>query len=1066
MEFRILGPAELWSAGQRHHLGAVRIQGLLAMLLLAPRTIVPVDILIGRLWDDRPPPKARESLAVYAARLRAALRQAVGDSVHLTGRASGYVLDVDPEDVDLHQFRRLRRQADALIASGDQEHAALLLREADTLWRGQALAGLRGDWMARMRDSLEEERRAAIRQRISAELELGRHADLVSELRGLLAQYPLDEALVAHQMTALYGSGRPADALSLYQDTRRLLIDEQGTEPGILLSELQQRILRRDPDLDQSAAGRRASMLPGPDTLPPRAPDFIGRREELARLANGQGNGPQVFVIEGTAGVGKSAFAAQAAQMLADRYPDGVLYLNLHSYDPGSPALDADEAVSRLLAMMGVPAMQVPEGFGERIALWRAQMSRRRAIVILDDAARPDQVEPLLPTAGQCLMLITARHPLPDLSAARILVLDALASDEAAALFTRVAGPGMPSDDARVSAAVELCGHLPLAIHLAAGRLAQASPPTLGDLVGELAQAPVRLGHVGEASPQVRSAFDSSYRALQPRQQRFFRLLGANPCPHVSLHGAAALTGSTPLEAEEALAALHDHRLLIRTSTGQYRFHDLIRGFAAARGEDLDKPAERRLAIGRLLDYYLSMADRADQVLHPFRHRIAVTIATQPLSGPALRTEEDAAAWLNLEWRNILRAALHAGRHGWTRQCADLIHTLAGYVEIRGYWGEAMAAHTLALEACRDIADPGRIAQAALELSIVSQQTGRGEAALTLAEEAADIYRSAGDPRGLAEALDHIGLVHQRAGQSQKALAYFREARTLYEGAGDVHGLANTLSHAGIACWQLGYFPDALSHEGQALSHYRDVHDTRGEGKVLHNLGKMHLVGGSVQQALDCFYASLDIFNLIDGAQNQAILHQQIGNVHGEKGNYEMALAAYRRSLAIYRDIGDLPNEADLLNDIGDTYLRAELYDEALIHYEQARLTAREVGNLAEHAAALRGIGDVRRADGRHGEALEWYRGALNLAKQIGDPYQEALILEGAAEAELGSHRLYEARIVLRQALEIYDRLGVPQAEATRLRLDSMHPAIGSGTLAGGAPASGPRPCLAAVRSG
>ncbi|HEY5986099.1 MAG TPA: AfsR/SARP family transcriptional regulator, partial [Streptosporangiaceae bacterium] len=146
------------------------------------------------------------------------------------GRAKGYVLDVDPEAVDLHQFRRLRRQANALTASGDYDHAASLLREADGLWRGQALAGIRGDWVARMRDSLEEERRAAILERIECELELGRHADLVGELRHLLAQYPLDETFIAHQMTALYWTGRPGDALSLYRETRSRLIDEQGTE--------------------------------------------------------------------------------------------------------------------------------------------------------------------------------------------------------------------------------------------------------------------------------------------------------------------------------------------------------------------------------------------------------------------------------------------------------------------------------------------------------------------------------------------------------------------------------------------------------------------------------------------------------------------------------------------------------------------------------------------------------------------------------------------------------------------------------------------------------------------
>ena len=232
MEFRVLGPIELWSADRQHDLGPARERCVLAILLLTPGTTVPAGTLIDRLWDARPPAKARESLSAYMARLRGSLRQAVGDGVQLAGRARGYLLDVDPEAVDLHQFRRLRRQADVLAADGDHDQAAALLREADGLWRGQALAGIDGDWVTRMRDSLEEERRAAILERVECELALGRHADLVGELHHLLVAYPLDETFIAYQMTALYRSGRPGDALSLYRETRSRLVEEQGAEPG------------------------------------------------------------------------------------------------------------------------------------------------------------------------------------------------------------------------------------------------------------------------------------------------------------------------------------------------------------------------------------------------------------------------------------------------------------------------------------------------------------------------------------------------------------------------------------------------------------------------------------------------------------------------------------------------------------------------------------------------------------------------------------------------------------------------------------------------------------------
>jgi len=1012
----------------------------MAILLLTPRTIVPAETLIDRLWDSRPPAKARESLSVYIARLRALLRQAVGDSVQLVGRARGYLLDVDPDAVDLHQFRRLRRQADALAASGDYDHAALLLRQADGLWRGQALGGIRGDWVARMRDSLEEERRAAILERVECEMELGRHADLVGELRQLLTQYPLDETLTAHQMAALYWSGRPGDALSLYRETRHSLIEEQGTEPGPMLSALQQRILNRDPELAVRLADQRSGRLPRPDTLPPETVEFVGRGEELGLLTGEHGEGPGINVIEGMPGVGKTALAIHAARVVAERYPDGVLYLNLHTHDSGSPSLDSSEALHRLLRMLNVPATQIPAAPGERGALWRAQLSRRRAVVILDDAARRDQVRPLLPVAGRCLILITTRRRLPDLGGARTLNLDVLSLDDAITLFRRIAGPDRVQDADEIATAVGLCGRLPLAVQLTAGRVAQDHPSRLASLIEDLTHSPARFGGSGAASPEVMSAFDLSYRALEPDHQRFFRRLGMSPCAYASLQAAAALGGCTLAEAEKALVTLLDHHLLARAPAGQFRFHDLIRGYAAVRAARDDPEPEQRQAVARLLDYYLYTADKADRILHPFRRRMPLSVTHLPAASPALGTQDDAAGWLESEWRNILQAAQHAGRHEWKRKCADLTHVLADFMDTRAYWDEAIVAHTLALQACRDLADPVRIAQASLELSAVSQQTGRHEATLPLAEDAAAIYRSVADRRGEAEALDQIGMAHQRAARSREALAYFNEARILYRDAADQNGVANALSHSAIGCWHLGRYPEAMAHLREALSLYRDVGNRRGEAKTLNNLGRMQLYCGYHRDALDAYQKSLEIFGEIGGAQNEAILYHNIGCVHDYKGSYEEGLAAFRRALAIYREIGDLPDEAGVLNDIGAIYQSAACYDEALIHHQKARSIAEEIGNLSQQVIALRGIADIRRGSGQYGEAFDDYHTALRLAREIGDPYEEAKILEGIAESTLNTQRPYAARIVFKQALDIFERLGVPEAESARIRIETLHP--------------------------
>lgn len=249
MEFRILGPVELRSAGQRRALEAGKVSGILAILLLTPGKIVPADDIIDRLWETNPPAGARGYLSVYVSRLRASLRRAGVDAALLRGRASGYVFNVNPANVDLHRFRRLRRQGAAAGNSDQSSGAVRLLRDADLLWRGPAMAGIGGEWFARVRVSLHEERRAAVIKRVELELDLGRHVNLVGELRGLLAQYPMDETLIGCQMTALYRCGRMTEALSLFRESRSRLVEDQGIEPGLALTELHHRILNHDPGL-------------------------------------------------------------------------------------------------------------------------------------------------------------------------------------------------------------------------------------------------------------------------------------------------------------------------------------------------------------------------------------------------------------------------------------------------------------------------------------------------------------------------------------------------------------------------------------------------------------------------------------------------------------------------------------------------------------------------------------------------------------------------------------------------------------------------------------------------
>ncbi len=764
----------------------------------------------------------------------------------------------------------------------------------------------------------------------------------------------------------------------------------------------------------------------------------MGRGRELSSLT--APGAPGVTVIQGMPGVGKTTLAIRAARLAAGQYPDGTLYLNLHSHDPGRPPLDPAEALYQLLQMLSVPTTQIPETIGERTTLWRAHLGQRRLVVILDDAAGHDQVSPLLPLTSRCLILITSRRRLTDLGRARSLTLDVLLDDEAIALFQRVSGQSRADDTAQIAAAVERCGRLPLAIQLTAGRIAQhglpgprdlPDLPTLPDLPGAQPNA---------AAPEVIAAFDLTYQALEPDHQQLFRRLSVSPCATFTLPAVAALGGCTHAEAEKALGALLDYHLLTRDPGGLLRFHNLIRGYAVTLAGRDDPPGERRQAVSRLLDYYLHATDEADQVLHPFRRRAAGPSGPLPAGPPPLVTPDEATGWLESEWRNILQVARYADRHEWKSKAADLIDRLADFMEINAYWGDAAEAHARALQASRDISDPARIARAALALGAVRQQTGQHEVSIPLAEEAAAICRSLADRVGEARALDQIGLAHHRTARLREAVAYYAEARILYGAAADQRGVAESLSHSGIACWQLGRHAEAESQMREALALYQEIGDRRGEIKVLTNLGRVHFFGGFHREALDAYQKALQGVRETGGAQHEAIIYQNIGSVHRSRGDHGEALTAYRKALAMYRDFGDLPNEAEALNDIGAIYESAACYDEALAHHQRAHQIAEDVGDLSQQLTALRMTAGIHRKSGRYGEAVDVYDTALRLSRQTGEPYEEGKILEGMAEAVLNTHRFEAARIALRQALDIYERLGVPEAEPVRIRLGTMAP--------------------------
>jgi DNA-binding SARP family transcriptional activator/tetratricopeptide (TPR) repeat protein len=1037
---RLLGPIELWSHGRRHGLGSVKERSVLAILALECGHPVSTDAMATRLWDLSAPEQARDTLGSYVSRLRRRLKQALGDEVKIVSRQGTYTLAADGDIIDLIGYRRLCRQARAIGDTGDAEQAVTLLQAAADMWRGEPLAGLPGDWMQRIRISLIEEHRRTQLELIELELKLGRHMGVIGELHRLAALHPLDERIIAMLMTALYRCDRQADALSTYRQTCDLLLTELGSVPGPRLQELQQQILRSDPRLAVTPRYLRADRQSQPDTLPPDIPGFIGRRQELNALTESRDVEPSalnVDVIEGMPGVGKTALAIRAAYILGNRHPDAQLHVHLRGAEPERTPKTAAAALAELLRDLDVPPTRIPPSTDERATLWQREMANRRAIVIIDDATTADQVWPLLPHAAGCRVLITTRCRLSGLGEARRLRLDPLPHDEATRLFARIAGEENCRDSDAINEIVRRCGHLPLAVRLAAGWFQASSAHKAADLVDDLVSGNLRATEP-TIDPAVRAAFEVSYRELSAEEQRTFRRLSLAPSSEITENAAAALTDEPITVLRPRIKALIDHNLLLDTGNNRVGFHDLVRAYARDRADTDDSSLEHRLSLTRLVSYYLNTADRADRILHPHRRRLEIAPGRISSGQPKLTTQQDAQAWMAAEWRDALLVAQYAVEHERKLDGALLVHTMARFLETHGYCDDAAPVHEAALQACRDLDDRRGIAQAALELGIARLNSGECDVALQLTYDALNIYRALGEPHGEAETLDVIGIIQSLTGHSREALAHYQEALTLYRSIGERRGEADALGHSGLSYWHLGRYDESMSHLDGSLAIYREIGDRHGEAMTLNNLGDMQQHRGYHRHAAQLYQESIRIFAEIDGRAHSTIVQHNMGNVFRYKGNYSEALQHYRQAAVAFNEAGDRRSIAIALNNIGSTYRLMGRYSEALIHFEKAQDIAEDIADLYEYTRALRGIADTKQETGNYSTALKHYNQALAKAREIGDTYQEATIHDGIAKAVLQLTGREAARIHWRQALDIFQLLDVPEAQSVAIRLQTI----------------------------
>jgi predicted ATPase/DNA-binding SARP family transcriptional activator len=582
VEFRILGPLGVAEDGHPISLGSGRQRALLAVLLLHRNQVVTADRLIDELWGERPAGTAANLVQVYVSRLRKALGKE-----RLVTSGSGYVLRVDEGALDLDEFERLAEQGRRALEDGEAARAAELLQEALALWRGPALPDVVFEGIAQAEvGRLEELRLAVLEERIEAELGCGHHAVLVGELEALVAEHPFRERLRGQLMLALYRSGRQAEALELYRQTRRTFVEELGLEPGPALQELEHAMLAQDPFLDAPAAtAAPKATRPIKPSLPVPPTPLIGREHELEEVVSLMRGGCRLLTLTGTGGTGKTRLALQAATELAQDFPDGAWWVSL------ARVRDAGRVV---------PAIADALGVSEPLDRY---LPERRALLLLDnfehvlDAA--PAVSSLLSASPGLRVLATSREPLRLAAECEYPVLP-LTRDEAVSLFherARAVQPGFAADGV-VAEICERLDFLPLAIELAAARVRLLSPELL---LRQLEQRFALLTSGARDAPErqqsLHATLDWSYALLADAERALFARLSVF-VGGFTIGAAQGVCDDGDVLTD--LTSLVEKSLVRRTGdqAGEPRFVllETIREYAAERlgeGADADQVRER-----------------------------------------------------------------------------------------------------------------------------------------------------------------------------------------------------------------------------------------------------------------------------------------------------------------------------------------------------------------------------------------------------------------------------------------------------------------------------------------
>ncbi|MGI5237652.1 AfsR/SARP family transcriptional regulator [Dactylosporangium sp. CA-139066] len=919
MRVRLLGPIDVMVGDEPRPVQGLRRKAVLAVLGLHAGEVVSTGRLVELVWDGAPPPNAVNALQSHLSYVRRTL----SDKAAVRSRPPGYLLDLGPDGTDV-------AVAERLIAAGlqDRDDAARArdLQRALELWRGQPMADASGvTWLEEQAERLGQLWLQGKRALLQARLGLGQHAQLLPELEQITREHPFDEQLHGQLMLALYRMGRQADALNAFQRLRRTLRDDLGIEPGGALRELESAMLRQDAALDPppppvraapGPAGREAEAVAGPvpAQIPLAVRTFAGRSGQLARLdallpAEWTPPGSAVFVaiVSGTAGVGKSALAVHWAHRVADRFPDGQLYVNLRGFDPANRPMHPADAVRGFLDALGVPAERIPADLAGLSGLLRSRLAGRRALILLDNARDAEQVRPLLPAAPGCLVVVTSRDPLTSLVAIEGAVpvpVDLLTDVEARdLLISRLGARRVAAEPAAVERIVGCCARLPLALAVVAGRAATRPELPLAALADELGVRST-LDAIAGADPasDVRAVFSWSYRALSAPAAEVLRRMSLGPGPDLGIDAVAALAGVTAAAVRTSLAELDRAGLVVEQRPGRYTFHDLLRAYATELVETHDPEPGRAAAVHRLLEHYLTTAQAAALRLDPARGP-APRAARQPATAVPQPPREQAQAWFADEHRALLAAVRLAAERGLDEHTWRLAAAMTTFLDWHGQWQELAGVQEAALRALRRLGDrPGQGA-ASCELGQVYARIGRFDEAHQYLWTALCLFEQLDDAPGLARAHYHLGWLQHAQRRYRDALSHSEQALELFERLGDKLWRARALNATGWIMGQLGEYQRALRLCRDALVENREAGDRHGEAGTWDAVGYAHHRLGDPRQAIACYGHALRAYRELGDRPGQACVLSHLGDAHTDTGDAAAAADAWRRSLDILDEL-------------------------------------------------------------------------------------------------------------------------------------------------------------------